>query len=81
MTNKLDEIETKLREIETLRKVIEDSQQMFAAPRVQIVNDLVDSGLLSVKDMRRLLGFPNYNIETRVQVIKVDGREVLEWVV
>jgi hypothetical protein len=85
--NKLDVLETHLRHLEEHKRVLEQREadslvSKIPASRLHQVEELFNSGLMSYEDIRRLFDFPtSYEIEAKVQTVKVNGREVLEWVV
>lgn len=51
------------------------------AAKLSIIEELVDANLLTYEQMKELIIGPFVDIETKVQAIKINGMEVLEWVV
>lgn len=82
-----------LAEVEKQQKIIETQMQRQAeqeamdrlnnlpGAKVQMMIEMMEQGILTQDNVMDWLNAPVVNIETKVQSIKVNGEEVLEWVV
>lgn len=83
----------KLAELEAQQKIIETQMQQqlekeamrqlnnLPAARLQNMIELMQAGFLTPENVQDWLNEPIVSIETKAQSIKVNGEEVLEWVV
>lgn len=81
-----------LRQIETQQKAIQMAQatqvvdsimdkmlNKISASKMDQLMQMYDAGLLTEQEIRNLLNELSVDIETRVQAVKIDGRDMLLW--